>query len=204
MDQKVTDFQYMVVRSKRRTLSVEIQHSGAVVVRAPLREPESAITSFILSRQQWIARRLHVLHAAHDTLPKLTHPKSFYHRGSERVWEGAIAMRDRWEREQSLLVFNELLTDILPGLGVHALRFKRLAVRRMRRRWGSCSADGTVLLNTRLIRVPDRCSKAVIAHELAHLVYMNHGRQFKHLVSSLYPEYVQADKDLQAWAVVLE
>jgi len=204
MDQKVTDIPYSVVRSKCRTLAVEIQHSGAVVVRAPLREPESAITSFILSRQQWIHSKLGQLLAARNTLPKLTQPDGFYHRGSEQVWEGALAMRDRWERKQSLLVFNEFLTDILPGLGVHALRFKRLAARRMRRRWGSCSANGTVLLNTLLIRVPDRCSKAVIAHELAHLVYMNHGRQFKHLASSLYPDYVQADKDLQAWALVLE
>ncbi len=59
-------------------------------------------------------------------------------------------------------------------------------------RWGSCSADGRILLNWRLIHFPQSSIDYVVAHELAHLKEMNHGPRFWATVASLLPDYETA------------
>jgi hypothetical protein len=101
-------------------------------------------------------------------------------------------------------VMGSMIRDLLPPLGVSALRFRELNLRRMRRRWGSCSYSGRITLNTLLIRVPDHCARAVVAHELAHLVHMHHGPAFKRLVSELVPDYAAANRELDRWTCILD
>ena len=60
-------------------------------------------------------------------------------------------------------------------------------------RWGSCSTSGTISLSTRLLGAPEFCRKAVIVHELAHRVEMNHSAAFWNLVYAALPNYEEAD-----------
>ena len=60
-------------------------------------------------------------------------------------------------------------------------------------RWGSCSSSGTISLSTRLAGVPAFCRKAVIVHELAHGIEMNHSPRFWSLVYGAMPDYDAAD-----------
>ena len=62
-------------------------------------------------------------------------------------------------------------------------------VRRMRRRWGSCSAGGALLFNTFLVCTPPECVDYVIVHELCHLRHMNHSRAFYGLLEELRPAW---------------
>ena len=204
MHQKVTAKTYQLLRSRRRTISVEIDSSANVVVRAPLRTPQYEIDAFLAVRSGWIQKRLKISTQILNPLPSLDEPGAFHHRGEARVWKGAKASLDRWESFVAHEVLSKHIAEMLPGLGVGGLRYAGLKLRRMRRRWGSCAYNGTIVLNTYLIRVPDHCSKAVVAHELAHLIHMNHGLQFKQLVVELYPEYQAANKELNQWTSVLE
>jgi predicted metal-dependent hydrolase len=63
----------------------------------------------------------------------------------------------------------------------------RVSVRDTRSRWGSCSAGGNLSFCWRLVFAPDSVLDYVVAHEVAHLVEMNHGPRFWHLVESLMP-----------------
>lgn len=65
-------------------------------------------------------------------------------------------------------------------------------------RWGSCSASGTLSLSTRLAGAPPFCRKAVILHELAHRIEMNHSARFWKLVYGAMPDYDEADAWLKA------
>jgi predicted metal-dependent hydrolase len=65
---------------------------------------------------------------------------------------------------------------------------KRVAVRDTRSRWGSCSGDGNLSYCWRLVFAPDAVVDAVVAHEVAHLVEMNHGPRFWRLVATLVPD----------------
>ncbi|MEO1658882.1 MAG: SprT family zinc-dependent metalloprotease [Pseudomonadota bacterium] len=64
-----------------------------------------------------------------------------------------------------------------------------ISVRQMRRRWGSCSADGSTVFNWRLAFAPPEVLSYVAAHEAAHRIEMNHGPRFWNLVWEICPDY---------------
>jgi predicted metal-dependent hydrolase len=69
---------------------------------------------------------------------------------------------------------------------------KRVSVRDSRTRWGSCAADGSLSFSWRLALAPDDVSTYVVAHEVAHLVAMNHGPKFWRTVEGLLPDHAGA------------
>ncbi len=75
--------------------------------------------------------------------------------------------------------------------------FRRITIRDQRSRWGSCSARGELSYSWRLILTPSYVLDYVAAHEVAHLVHMNHGRKFWRLVLSHCPEASKAKKWLK-------
>lgn len=64
------------------------------------------------------------------------------------------------------------------------LKFSELKFRKMKRRWGSCSSNRIITLNTYLINTPEPQINYVVVHELAHLVHMNHSKKFHSLVDN--------------------
>jgi predicted metal-dependent hydrolase len=73
--------------------------------------------------------------------------------------------------------------------GLVDCRYSRLTLRDTRSRWGSCSHDKALMYNWRLIMAPPSVLTYVAAHEVAHLVEMNHSDRFWAVVSRLYPDY---------------
>ena len=72
------------------------------------------------------------------------------------------------------------------------LTYTRLTLRDTRSRWGSCTSDGSIMLNWRLIHFAPSIIDYVIAHELAHLREMNHSSDFWAEVEQILPDYEQA------------
>lgn len=64
-----------------------------------------------------------------------------------------------------------------------------LALRRMKRTWGTCNSKGLIRLNTHLVKAPQSCLDYVISHELCHLKEMNHGPAFYRLQEAIWPEW---------------
>jgi len=62
-------------------------------------------------------------------------------------------------------------------------------VRKMKRRWGSCNSNGTILLNRELIKKDPALIDYVIIHELCHLVHHNHSGEYYALLESILPEF---------------
>lgn len=73
--------------------------------------------------------------------------------------------------------------------GAIGCRFSRITLRDTRSRWGSCTADGGLMFSWRLIMAPPEVLDYVAAHEVAHLVEMNHSEAFWRVVRCLMPEY---------------
>jgi len=210
---------YELFRSKRRTISVEVQSSARVVVRAPLRVPLYEIERFLALRQDWIEVQLSRVARRRSIVPQRTHPREFYHRGNLITWgwqganlavparitedESARRWVENWQRDQAKQVFEEVIREYVPSFGVHGLRYAGLKLRKMKRRWGSCTRTGVITLNEHLIRVPDTCIRGVVVHELCHLVHMDHGKQFRQLVADVYPDHKLADELLDCWTSVL-
>jgi len=78
---------------------------------------------------------------------------------------------------------------------------KRITLRAMTRKWGSCSSRDNVTLNTALCYVPRRLAEYVIVHELAHLIELNHGPKFKALMDAYLPDWREREKEINTYPV---
>jgi len=163
--------------------------------RTPPRRFVSGESHFYLGRQY----RLKIVEAEEDSV-KLS--GGFFWartrvRGKVEKSKAARSLLDTWYREKADHHFPKIAA---PYLG----RFARLGavpndfvIRKMDKRWGSCTAGGKVILNTELIRAPRGCIEYVIVHELCHLLHHDHGPAFQSLQAREFPAW-------EKWKRVLE
>jgi len=100
-----------------------------------------------------------------------------------------------------------LLDELEPALahysGKLGVRFNRITIRRQRTRWGSCSSDGNLNFNLRLVYLPPDLIRYIACHEVAHLKERNHRKAFWKLVGSEFANYKEMEKRLsEYWSLV--
>jgi len=216
-------FDYAVQRSRRRTLAIHVRPDGSVEVRAPRRLPESVVAAFVTDRRDWVVRKRREVAALPprfrplfadgelhpyqgEDYPLTVVPGS---RGvslasgrlrvgvAEPAAEAVARALERWYRRQAETVFSERLTAALERLADWQLPEPRLMIRRMRRRWGSCSSSARVTLNLHLIKTPAAMLDYVIAHELCHLRELNHSPRFYALIDEAMPDWRERQRTLR-------
>lgn len=108
------------------------------------------------------------------------------------------ALVEDWYRERAHRKFAERLEISLRRFAnPEAHRPKGLIVRKIKRRWGSMSAAGRLLLNLRLIEAPATAIDYVITHELCHVVEPNHGQRFFALLTRVMPDWEKRKQHLE-------
>jgi predicted metal-dependent hydrolase len=125
-----------------------------------------------------------------------------------------ILKKHEWFRQQRLLAeqleliqrSNKEFLDLVRELsakygGILAVRPLGIGFRRMKSKWGSCSAMGKITLNTWLQVLPAELVAFIVFHELAHLQVHNHGPEFKALIRSEFPHYRDLDKQLKLYSL---
>ena len=158
--------EYSLVRSRRKTLSLEITSEG-LIARAPLRMPNA----FILSHADWI--RKHEL--------KLEKQQKAAHS------QGLLTDEEiRRLKREAKRVIPERVAYYAPKIGVS---YGRISIRAQKTKWGSCSANGNLNFNYLLMLAPPEVLDSVIVHELCHRKEMNHSPRFYAEVLRVFPEY---------------
>lgn len=90
------------------------------------------------------------------------------------------------------------LKQRLPELSqITELSYKRMSLRAQRSRWGSCSSNGTISLNYKMILLSPSLIDYILIHELCHTKHMNHSRDFWSLVEHFFPSYLEAERLLK-------
>ncbi len=82
----------------------------------------------------------------------------------------------------------------------YGLRVGRVAIRDTKSRWGSCSKQGNLNFNYKIIFLPERIADYIIVHELCHLKEFNHGPEFWRLVAETVPEHKAIRAELKRTA----
>ena len=158
-----------IIRSRRRTLSLELRRDGRAVLRAPLWVSEREIRRFLAKSEPWLAARRQKLadHPAQEPL-------------SERELK---ALKSRGKA-----VFAEKAAYFAPLVGVG---YGRVSVRSQRTKWGSCSSRGDLSFNCLLLLAPEEVLDYVVVHELCHRLEMNHSPRFWQQVARVLPDCAQ-------------
>ena len=167
-----------VIRSRRKTLSVEIR-DGHLLVRAPLRISNTEISRFLQEKQEWIDKHLaraHVQEEAKKDIPLLTEVEL-----RTLVQEAKRLIPDR------VAYFARIL----------GVSYGRITIRCQRTRWGSCSTRGNLNFNCLLMLAPPEVLDSVIVHELCHRKEMNHSKRFYSEVLRVMPDYHERYKWLK-------
>lgn len=99
-----------------------------------------------------------------------------------------------WYKKQAGQLFRDKLDHYA---GIMGVEYKALRIKEQKTKWGSCSAQGNINLNWKVIMAPDVVIDYLIIHELAHLKYLNHSRDFWDLVSDHMKDYKQWRKWLK-------
>ncbi|EDL48502.1 M48 family metallopeptidase [Erythrobacter sp. SD-21] len=94
----------------------------------------------------------------------------------------------RWLEAQALALFEE---DAGFYCSRASLPVAPVRLTRAKRRWGSCSSEGVLRLNWRLVQAPDTIRRSVVAHEVAHLAHFDHSPAFHALLGSIYEDDIE-------------
>lgn len=91
-----------------------------------------------------------------------------------------------------------LVLDLLEKVNkIYNFEYGQVAIRNQKTRWGSCSSQGNLNFNYKIVDLPPRLAEYIVVHELCHLKEMNHAASFWNLVAVAMPDYKEARKELK-------
>ena len=161
---------YELIRSRRKTLSLEITKDRRVLVRAPQRAAKKDIDAFVARHEAWIQKHL----AAMPPPPP------------EPTAEEIAALKAK-------------AAAVLPGKvaywsAVTGLKPTLIKITTARKRYGSCSGKNSLCFSCFLMNCPEEAIDLVVVHELCHIREKNHGPRFYALLSHYLPDYAERKK----------
>ncbi len=207
---------YTLIRSHKRkkTLSIQVDTNGTVLVRVPFRTRQTDIESFLKEKTQWLQKIIGrqqqnnhdrqarsfipgerfpylgenyilKLHDRYDSDGALTFTGSEFLLGRDAI-RGARILFHLWYQKQARAHFEERVCWFS---GLLQLTPGEVVVNNARSRWGSCSPDDRLTFAWRLIMAPAEIIDYVVVHELCHMKIRNHSRDYWRLVEHILPDH---------------
>ena len=168
--------EYQLIRSRRKTLAIEITRDARLVVRAPLRCSQARIEQFLTEKQAWITLHLQKMQQRRENHPEPT------------------------PEEEALL--RKKARNLLPGLvNRYAVQMDvqpaGITITGARTRFGSCSPKNRLSFSFRLMDYPMEAIEYVVVHELAHILHKNHSAAFYAEIEKILPDWRERNRLLK-------
>ena len=160
---------FELIRSRRKTLALEITKDCRVLVRAPRTLSRERIDAFVAAHQDWIARHLERQRLRAAAAPPAPTPAEIE----------ALKARAR-------AILPPLIAEWSEKMGVTPTGFR---VTTARTRYGSCSGKNSLCFSCFLMNSPEDAIELVVVHELCHIRVKNHGPAFYALLEHYLPDY---------------
>ncbi len=167
---------YELIRSKRKTIGIQVTSEGKVIVRAPHYATKKQIENCLKEHEEHILEIAERAKSINETTPKLT--------------------------EEELRALADKALEVIPQKAKYyaqlaGVQYHGITIRNQRTRWGSCSAKKNLNFNCLLMLTPPEVLDYVVVHEICHLKEMNHSAAFWAEVEKLMPDYREPKKWLK-------
>jgi len=221
-----TFLSYRIVKSKRRTMALQISKTGEVIVRLPFTVPYRFGHELALKNSRWVyeavlkirsqpvlkqfswkdgselllfgeKRIIRILYEDKKTRILIKEsPEELTLIGSIDGEDTVKAVIKHWYRQRARQYLEEKTAVWAQMMNTD---YGRIAIRDQATRWGSCSGKGNLNFNWRLVLLPEDLADYVVVHELAHRFYMNHSKAFWSTVEKEIPDYRSRRKRLREY-----
>ncbi len=170
-----------IIYTGRKSLGLQVKSDGSVYARVPEGTADEVVRYFIEKHTTWILRkRSRLVNAPQGQLTRL--PEVTGEAGRRQI--------------------RRLVTQrVAYYAGLMGVAYGRISMRNQKTRWGSCSSDGNLNFNCRLLFVPGELIDYVVVHELAHRRHMNHSPAFWQEVERYLPDYRERRERLKQYGI---
>ncbi|QGU00341.1 hypothetical protein SYNTR_1747 [Candidatus Syntrophocurvum alkaliphilum] len=214
-----------VIYRKRKTMAITVEAPDKVTAIVPVGMKEETIKKKVMTKADWIVKKLYEFkNVKHIPLKKeFVNGESFMYMGRNyslqielddslqvpevKLFRGKFIIStptkdeealknamEKWYREKAKEKINERVEYYQYKIGKKPAK---VTVKEQKKRWGSCSSKGNINLNWKLIMAPSPVIDYIVVHEMAHLVHLNHSKEFWNLVESILPDYKERRKWLR-------
>ena len=210
-----TIIDYDIEFAQRKTLSICVNPDSSVCLRAPIDATLEQIQQKVHKRASWILKQKRFFESFGTSTTKRQYisGESHLYLGRQymlRVKESNVnavhyqnniieiecrhkkdagILLQTWYRQRANVKFQEYAQPIIEQFSVYGVKPQSLSIKKMDKRWGYCTIDGHITLNPRLICAPRCCIEYVITHELCHLIYRSHNKEFYALLTKEMPHW---------------
>lgn len=209
-------FTYTLIRSKRKTLSIQIKSGGDIFVRVPKRLNDQQILQFVSEKSAWVQKHLVNMQskALQNQIPKgyvMFLGEQYKIEYSEEIKsiqidqnqliipakfkENLSTKLTQWYKKQAKTYITERVMNLA---NQYDFRFKSIRITSAKTRWGSCTSSNKINFSYRLILLNPAAIDYVIIHELCHTKQHNHSQRFWDLVEAFCPGYKEQERYLKS------
>ncbi len=203
-----------IIRSKRKTLSLQIKNNGELIIKAPLQMKEEKIWAFVKEKEGWINKSLAKIKAHQEFSKTFDFENNVYLLGKAQDFANynLLAGVTNKKNKESILCHEEIYKDFaksyLPKKSkllsdLTGLKYKDVKLSNSTRCWGTYSKDGKMRLNWKLVALPEEIINYVIIHELCHSKQLNHSPKFWTLVKTFEPNYKKLRELLKLYSFII-
>ena len=209
-----------LIRSRRRTVGLEVTPDALLIVRAPRNLSQKEIYEIVNKESRWIQKKQQFFKENQDRVREkdfVEGEELLYLGRSYRLRTGsnsgrALSVDDNfiylpgdsiinarevihgWYKERAYEIVSQRAAYFSYVSGI---KFNRINITNAKKRWGSCGLNGNLNIAWRLVLAPMRVIDYVIVHELAHIEIRNHSKEFWRRVGSVIPDYKTDEKWLR-------
>lgn len=166
-------FEYTLIRSKRKTIAVQVDSDCNITVRAPLKMSQREIDGFLKEKKSWLEK------AVVSQMEKAKNKKEYTADDIESL------------RKKAKEIIPQKVAFYSKIMGVEPVSVK---INSAKKRYGSCSGKNSLNFSLYLMDKDERFIDYVVVHELAHIKHHNHSKDFYSFISEFMPDYKERMK----------
>ena len=168
-----------IIRSNRKSISIEITKDLSVLVRAPLRMSDKKIAEFVELKSDWIDKHIELVRERNE-------------KNADVVKFTDVEIKELAQKAKEYIP-----ERVAYYAQIMNVSYGRITIRNQVSRWGSCSTKGNLNFNCLLMLTPPEVIDYVVVHELYHLKEMNHSKKFWAEMEKMIPNYKEQKKWLK-------